>query len=396
VQLFRRSPYLCCAICIITIVATIFLSLCQPILAQNEVNNDLKDSGIIYNPSNQHIYVIHDWQRSLTAINSSNQIDATIFVGEEPIFMAYYPENENLYVIDRYSGTVPVVSSSNKVVAMLDPVEECAPDCWPNEIAYNPFDKKLYVTDSGDDELIQYNADNEIIGRVYTNTDPSRLLASEHAAFDTKNNKTYVANSNSRLLSVISGSNQTVEEIDVGHEQELITYVPFTENIYVSLGDRFYSPNGTVSIVNTSNYQVNHLRFDKLYNEKYIEDISYNPHNEQIYFAGSKNVYVVDDANQITSTIPVGGGPCSIAYNPANNNMYIGTRNSTVAVIDDANQITSTIPVGGGPCSIAYNPANGYMYTLNYGSATVSVINDRDQVIANIPIPFLDPQKYPS
>lgn len=35
---------------------------------------------------------------------------------------------------------------------------------------------------------------------------------------------------------------------------------------------------------------------------------------------------------------------------------------------------------------MAYNPGNGYMYVANFGSNTVSVINQKNDVITTIPV----------
>jgi DNA-binding beta-propeller fold protein YncE len=69
----------------------------QNIMIAGEVIPELKNDGILYNPANENIYVIHDWMRSLTAINSSNAVEGIFFVGEEPIYLAYNPKI-NIYM----------------------------------------------------------------------------------------------------------------------------------------------------------------------------------------------------------------------------------------------------------------------------------------------------------
>jgi len=77
-------------------------------------------------------------------------------------------------------------------------------------------------------------------------------------------------------------------------------------------------------------------------------------------------------------TIPIRGTvPYGIAFNSANNNMYVANADSsTVSVISGStNSVIATIPTGSVPVGIAYNSNNGHIYVTNFGSNTVSVIH---------------------
>ncbi len=65
-------------------------------------------------------------------------------------------------------------------------------------------------------------------------------------------------------------------------------------------------------------------------------------------------------ADTVVTTIPVGSYPSSIAYNPANKNMYVtNAALNTVSVIDSSsNTVIKTIPVEKNPYAIAFNPVN--------------------------------------
>ncbi|HEY6535419.1 MAG TPA: hypothetical protein VIY08_06425, partial [Candidatus Nitrosocosmicus sp.] len=81
-------------------------------------------------------------------------------------------------------------------------------------------------------------------------------------------------------------------------------------------------------------------------------------------------------ADSVIATINVGDNPWIIAYNSANNDMYVANFGSnTVSVINSNNQLVATINVGFSPQAIAYNSVNNDMYLANYRSNTVSVIN---------------------
>jgi YVTN family beta-propeller protein len=93
-----------------------------------------------------------------------------------------------------------------------------------------------------------------------------------------------------------------------------------------------------------------------------------------VKFPGEFTVSVIDSStNTVIHTIGgIGGFPSGIAFNPANNDMYV--TGGTVSVIDSSsNTVVGTIPVGGG--AIAFNPANNDMYVTNPNTSTVSVID---------------------
>ena len=89
-------------------------------------------------------------------------------------------------------------------------------------------------------------------------------------------------------------------------------------------------------------------------------------------------------------TIPVRGTfPYGIAYNSANNNMYVANADSsTVSVISGStDSVIATILVGRVPVGIAYAPPNNKLYVTNIDSNDVYVINGAtNKVIKNIPV----------
>jgi len=73
-------------------------------------------------------------------------------------------------------------------------------------------------------------------------------------------------------------------------------------------------------------------------------------------------VFVIDtNTNTVTGVpIPVGDFPVGIAYDSANERMYVANRgDGTVSVIDtNTNTVIDTIPVGSVPQFLAYDPIN--------------------------------------
>ena len=108
--------------------------------------------------------------------------------------------------------------------------------------------------------------------------------------------------------------------------------------------------------------------------------------------------------NTVVATIPVGPYPFGVAYNSANKQVYVANTNSdalatsafkplrsSVYTIDTYNLI-KTIPVGNNTIGIAYDSADNRMYVSNSGSQTVSVIDGTTDTVIGAPIPV---QKSP-
>jgi YVTN family beta-propeller protein len=79
----------------------------------------------------------------------------------------------------------------------------------------------------------------------------------------------------------------------------------------------------------------------------------------------------------VIATITVGTRPNGVAYDSANDKIYItNTFSNNLSVIDGSkNNVVATIPVGTDPYGIVYDPNNQDIYVANYGSETVSVIH---------------------
>jgi YVTN family beta-propeller protein len=118
--------------------------------------------------------------------------------------------------------------------------------------------------------------------------------------------------------------------------------------------------------------------------------IAYNSANNNMYVAnfGSSTVSVISGStDSVIATILVGRFPIWIAYAPPNNKLYVTNLGSNdVYVINGAtNKVIKNIPVGNGPFGIAYNPSNNNVYVANSGDGTVSVINTlTDTVVSTI------------
>jgi YVTN family beta-propeller protein len=125
--------------------------------------------------------------------------------------------------------------------------------------------------------------------------------------------------------------------------------------------------------------------------------IAYNAANNNMYVAnfGSSTVSVISGStDSVITSILVGRQPAQVTYAPPNNKLYVSNAGSDdVYVINGANnKVTEHIPVGSQPFGIAYNPTNNDVYVVNLGNSTVSVIDTSiDSVIDTIALESVQP-----
>jgi YVTN family beta-propeller protein len=125
--------------------------------------------------------------------------------------------------------------------------------------------------------------------------------------------------------------------------------------------------------------------------------LAFDSANKDIYVTNYGNkidigrkVSVLDSStNTVADTVPVGARPRAIAYNPANNEVYVAnTLSNDVSVIGTLNNnVISTIAVGNLPgnssSGIAYDFGNGRVYVTNFGSDTLSAIDTSTNKLVN-------------
>jgi YVTN family beta-propeller protein len=168
--------------------------------------------------------------------------------------------------------------------------------------------------------------------------------------------------------------------------------------VYPNNGDLFITSaelrNSTFYV-----YVVSPSSFPALIQEIPLPDkplnIAFNPANDKMYVTypdgtNSKVSAINPVTYQVETTISLSNQTrsSSIAFNPSNGNMYVTNQGSnTVSVIDKDNQHKKDIRVGSTPVDVAFNPSNGNMYVTNQGSNTVSVIDsNKDEVISTITV----------
>ncbi|MGC8724981.1 MAG: protease pro-enzyme activation domain-containing protein [Thermoplasmata archaeon] len=167
--------------------------------------------GIIYNPSNNLIYVAMGNTHNVDVVNvSTDSVIKVIQIGNgtQPESMAFDPLNKDIYVMENYLSNVFIINSTT-----------------------NSFTKNITV------------------GLYPTNS-----------IYDPANGCMYVVNYGSDSVSIVNGLTNTVfNNISVGQGPWSIAYDNFTHKIYVT---NYWSPTGSVSVINEGTTQ--YINFVKI------------------------------------------------------------------------------------------------------------------------------------
>ena len=294
----------------------------------------------------------------------SQQVIATIAVGQQPIYVATDPKTNRIYVSNQAAGTVSVIDgATNRVLATVRVGR------YPNGIAVN-----------------------------------------------SKTNTIYVANLTSGSLSIINGTSLTVFTLPVGSSPAKVAVDPVTGRVFVTLEDN----DGLLDVIDAKSLKI----IAAVPVPPYPLGVAVDSAAHRIYVAdflcGCGQISVVDDkSNQVVNTIQLPGASMvvGVAVDPRDNFVYAADENSGFYVIDRTsgkvlghirdhsypNEVTAIpgttlavepdsgndravfvdaltfavkkrVRVGKFPTGVAINAATKRVYVVNRLSNTVSVI----------------------
>jgi YVTN family beta-propeller protein len=197
----------------------------------------------------------------------------------------------------------------------------------------------------------------------------------------------YVANANSKNVSVIDTGSNTVTATIPGSSPTRLAITPDGRYAYVT---NYYSNFNTVSVIDIRSNTVTAT----IPVGTSPVSVAITPDSRHAYVTNtsSNNVSVIDiRSNTVTATIPVGTSPSGVAITPDGQHAYVTnyySSSNNVSVIDTgSNTVTATIPVGAWPESVEITPDGRHAYVTNHGSNNVSVIDTGSNIVsATIPV----------
>ncbi len=206
-------------------------------------------------------------------------------------------------------------------------------------------------------------------------------------AYDSGKGETFVANTNSGNVSVISDAAGTVvASIAVGSFPYGVAYDSARNEIFVA-----NTGSDNVSVISDATNRV--VASVALSAGDWPTGIVYDSGIGAVFVAnaGSDSIAEISTAaNAVNNTLSMGTGsvPFGLAYDSGLGQIFVSLRGTGhVAVVVDTSLAMATIPVGQTPTGVAYDAARSEIYVANNGSNTVSVIADgNDSIVATIPV----------
>jgi YVTN family beta-propeller protein len=287
----------------------------------------------------------------------------TIDIGNAPGDIIYNPSNEHMYVTIA-QGVVVIDSSTNEVVDTISISNA-------RSIVYNSMNNDMYVTSSSGGVSVIDSSTNTVVDNI-------NVLSQGGIAYNSENNYVYV------IYGGYDGFNDLVSYIDTETNSvagnftlegvlSQIEYNPANDAMYIT---RYLTGERGAYVVDSSTHTVvGGVGIGSA-------ALAFNPFNNYIYGGG---YFGIAWADSLTNTV-VGNLPLScvgdqvacimsLAYNPDNNYMYAGYSPDSVYMIDSStNTLVDTLNVGQAPRSMAHNPSNGYMYITNSASNSISIL----------------------
>lgn len=285
----------------------------------NEVTATIKvgeePRGIAVSPDGSTVYVTNFQDATLSIIQrATNAVTDTIPVGDGPVGVVVAPDGARVYVVNGFGNTVSVIDAASKTLVATIPVRE-----EPLEIALTPDGAQAYVTNSGDNSV-------SVLDLTTNTTDDRRIFVGERP------NGIAVTPDGKKILVVNTGSNSggTVSAVDIA-----------TRKITGTLDVGFHPAKIVVS-----------------------------PDSKGAFVSNSidESVSVIDlDEFVVTRTIPTisGGGfwnPDGVALIPGGQRLYVaifadgfGSRVQVFSTITPT--LFAEVEVGDGPFAIAVAPA---------------------------------------
>jgi YVTN family beta-propeller protein len=183
----------------------------------------------------------------------------------------------------------------------------------------------------------------------------------------------------------------TVSTITVGSQPIGIAVNPLTNTVYVA-----NNGSNSVSVITAGTNAVTTITDARLNGPGGVA-VKAVGNTSAIYVSngGSGTIAVLSGAtNTVTGTISVGGTPGQLAYDPANDTLYVVQfAADTVQAINATTNAITTLTGFTGPAGVAVNPVTNLIYVTNFlhqggfGQGFVSVINGATNTVSPTTIP---------
>lgn len=299
---------------------------------------------------------------------------ATLFGGASPAHAHAFA------AIPSDDGSLTVIDVKNASVHTTIPV-----GTLPVGVAVNSTGTRVYVTNSGDDNVYAINLCTQKVIAIQVGTGPEGIAVSPD------DSTLYVVNNTSSNVSVVDTRTNTVVGNPIG-----VGVLPLGV-VFNPAGTRAYVANNgvtnSISVINTSTRAVTDIQIGGVPGAGPAM-LALDPSGNPLYaskLAGNV-VYVIDTTagtvGEVVGSIGVGGiHPVGIALDSKGKTLYVANEGSdNVSVIDTASKTIKIIPVGSEPAGIDVDPDDKFVYVTNSNgnSNTVSIIDTSTLSLAGV------------
>jgi len=281
--------------------------------------------------------------------------------------------------------------------------------------AYSAKQHALYVSDSN--ALYKLNPDTLAveakIDDVTKVTDPSGTAGqgTYGIGVDDTNGTVWVTNTRAtgggtvaiydeNDLSLLRQWTPDVAKVDQARD---VIADPADGYVFVSSASEGATGNGYISVFEAADKDGDGVRFEK------IKDIALHPRTEVspmavAFDAASHKLWTVsststaaevintqtltDQVIQLPGLSAVGRGASGVAYDAANNRLYVASQNTDSLLIANASTgaTIKQVPTGTQALNVALDPVHKLVYVANFGGSTVTVTDLNGNVVGNLPI----------
>ena len=360
----------------------------------------LGPTGIAYDPQNGNMYVACARSDTVSIIHGATN-KSNFFLGSQdfPMGVAYNPANHLLYVADQgsYTATLVKASISSSLLAVNTTTGKVQQiinaGIGPEAIAYNDYNKNLYVLNMWSGSVSVLNPMNEIIAQVPVPSGSLSLL------YNSDNHDIYVANEESNTVSIIDSlSNTIIATLNEGKHPLGLAYDSIDNLVYITHTPLYQGPKGYASYITALDGRTNEIVANFTVGiDGGLLGIAYDPTNDNIYVAdwATSSVSIIRGSDHtVIGNIQIPGGAQGLVYVPGYEKLFVtsqftgglGPPNArTVSIIDTRTQsLLQNFTAGYEPTGGAYDPDTGYVYISNYESGTLSVVAPEEVTDFNI------------
>lgn len=299
--------------------------------------------------------------------------------GSNPQGIAYNPLNHEMYVATfgkcepppatpGFESTGLTTIDLNGKAHGYDITEDCAADVAFKPDNVNPDNGKMLVTNYGDDTVSVITDDRDGVPTSFKLITDGIDDGPLGIAYNDRNKKMYVVNSDDDDIAVIG---------------DIIQWGNKIENVVLS--EIELPDGGYLAIAHATSSRPTPEELRVAPHAMYVTDVE---NDDVVVIYGATDL---DTGRVMTERIRVGDQPGGIAYNEANKKMYVTNWGSGTVTIFDTDltdfppRVKTEVRVGLHPLGIAYYPIDGSMYVVLEGEGKVIKMRD-DMVTGEFPI----------